>query len=268
MKLNQLILIPVLLMVGCTSSDGGSTKTDTTLPANDVLIGDNLAIPDNSGKNEYSILFFGNSHIDGLSTILASLIKKGLPATSITVHEASSQHYLVDRLSDGTSLDILQKDSWSHVILQAQKYSQSGVVNYPTVGAQRWTQLAKQQHATPILFPEHPQRGKLLEGQRVYDLHQSIAAKQSACVAPIGPVWDRVLTLRPELVLHHGDGNHASNLGKFLSALVFYQIVSGNSADLLPYIDSLQVNAEIQDFLGQVVSQVLAEHPGCQYQSI
>ena len=60
----------------------------------------------------------------------------------------------------------------------------------------------------------------------MYDLHVSIANKQSTCVAPVGLVWDRVISLMPRLELHHADENHASNAGSFLTALVFYQTIA------------------------------------------
>jgi len=263
MKLNCLLLLPFLLLVACKSSEGETNKNMPEPAPDSGISGTNLVIPDNSDKDEYQLLLFGNSHIGGLATLLTTLINHGLPSKTFTVRSASSQRYLAERLSDGLSLDILKNDAWTHVILQAQKYSQSGAYDYPTVGAQRWIQLAKEQQATPILFPEHPQQGNKTEGQRLYALHKSIAAKQSACVAPIGLVWDKVIALRPELELHHSDGNHASELGKFLSALVFYEILTGRSADLLTYIPTLDVDAQTQDLFGQIVSQVIAENPPC-----
>lgn len=257
----RLYVLFMLLLSGCGSSD--HTETDKPVYPDGPTTATNLPVPDNTTRDAYHVLLFGNSHIVGLASIIDTLVSHTLPVKPMSMREFSSQRYLDERLDDGVSLPLLQSEDWSHVILQAQKYSQSGTVNYSTVATQRWAQLSKEQQATPILFPEHPQRGNSSEGQRVYDLHSGIAAKQAACVAPIGPVWDKVIALRPELELHQADGNHASALGKFLSALVFYQIITGQSADLLPYIASLDVDADIQDFLGQIVSQVILEHPPC-----
>ena len=262
MHVSRLVVLLVVLLSGCGSSD---SQTDTSKPVypEGPITGSNLPIPDNSTRDAYNILLFGNSHIVGLASIINTLVSHTLPVKPMSMREASSQRYLDERLDDGVSLPLLQSEDWSHVILQAQKYSQSGAVDYSTVATQRWAQLSKEQQATPILFPEHPQRGRTKEGQRVYDLHAGIAALQAACVAPIGPVWDKVIALRPELELYHADGNHASALGKFLSALVFYQIITGQSADLLPYIASLDVEAEIQDFFGQIVSELILANPPC-----
>ena len=123
--------------------------------------------------------------------------------------------------------------------------------------------MAKSQNAIPILFPEHPQQGNSQEGQKVHDLHVSIANIQSSCVAPVGLVWDRVIKLRPNITLHQTDGNHASDTGTFLTALVFYETISGFSADLIPFINDIDIDRTTQALLGQITSEVIAENPPC-----
>jgi hypothetical protein len=105
----------------------------------------------------------------------------------------------------------------------------------------------------------------------VANLHVSIANIQSSCVAPVGLVWDRVISLMPDLGLHLADGNHASNTGKFLTALIFYETITGLSADLIPFLGNININISIdidmatQDLFGQIVSEVMAEYPPCDY---
>ena len=93
---------------------------------------------------------------------------------------------LDERLEDKVSRPLLEGGQWTHVILQAQKYSTSGLYTYSTAGAKSWIALAKARGITPVLYPEHPQAGDLSEGMRVFRLHQQIASEQAACVAPIG----------------------------------------------------------------------------------
>lgn len=269
MKFSQLLL--VILLAGCNSSSedkpvSGTTSVNTTpnvAPATET--NENLPILDNSSKTEYSVLFMGNSHVTGLNSVVLKLLEKGTPLKTLGNLTTSSGGYLADRLADGRSLDILKNNSWTHIIFQAQKYSQSGIFDYPTDGAQAWIQLAKSQNATPILFPEHPQRNNSAEGRIVHDLHVSIAKQQSSCVAPVGLVWDRVLALRPRIELYATDGNHASHVGKFLTSLVFYEIISGQAADLLPYIENVQIDINTQDFMGQIVTEIIADNPPCKY---
>lgn len=267
MKSKLIPLLLVLCMVGCNSSSDDNTPANNSpvAPLPPVITDENLAIPDNLAATQYNILFLGNSHVGGMASLVQMLFEVGAPQKNIGKLSTSQGGFLSERLEDGRSVDVLKSNAWSHVIFQAQKYSQSGQFDYPTIGAQTWIQMAKSQDATPILFPEHPQRGDSLEGQKVHDLHVSIANKQSSCLAPVGLVWDRVIRLRPNLVLHHADGNHASNTGKFLSALVFYETISGFSADLVPFIDSIDIDSSTQDLFGQITSEVISENPPCNY---
>jgi hypothetical protein len=72
-----------------------------------------------------------------------------------------------------------------------------------------------------------------------------------------------LIRLMPNLALHQSDGNHASATGRFLTALVFYETISGLPADLIPFINNIEINMDTQDFLGQITSEVMAENPPC-----
>lgn len=113
------------------------------------------------------------------------------------------------------------------------------------------------------MFPEHPQRGFVDEGKRVHQLHMEISSKQKACVAPIGLTWDEVIMTTPTLKLHNADGNHASLTGRLLSAYVFYEVITGEAADLLPYIDTIDVDESIQQLLKQMASATIQANTPC-----
>ena len=269
MKLTMfsMTFVSVLFLLGCQNSEiaePNSIRLPDGTTLSDLDPNENLAIPDNSNKQQLKVLLFGNSHIFGIADILKKMVHAGAPGKTIESGQSKDIMYLQERLSDKKSYKLLFGASWTHVILQAQKYSQSGIRTYPTYAAETWISLAKKQSATPILYPEHPQRGNDTEGQRVYSLHKSISQRQKSCVAPIGPVWDSVIAQYPELVLHEKDGNHASRAGQFLTALIFYQVITTNSADLLPHIDDDSVSAPLQDALGQIVSDTLAQLPACE----
>ena len=67
----------------------------------------------------------------------------------------------------------------------------------------------------------------------------------------------------PTIELHHADGNHASYAGKVLTAMTFYEIITGELADAIPYNPALQLDQQQQALFGQIVTQVLLEHPAC-----
>jgi hypothetical protein len=258
----------VLLAFNFTGCGGGQKSHDpvVTDPPVEVPLGpEGLEIPDNSTSDNYLVLAMGNSHALPIGDIIETLIESSLPGKTVSASLAPGSSYLVDRISDGLTLPALESQQWTHVILQAQQYSTSRSVIYPTTAAETWIRLAKKQGATPILFPEHPQKGDSSEGRYVYDIHDAIAKREKTCVAPIGLAWDEALKLDPTLALHSADGNHAAQTGALLTAMIFYQIITGEPAISLPYIDSFEADEATQMLLRQIVEQTLSLYPACQY---
>lgn len=235
-------------------------------PTPDPLPGENLQVPDNRTQDPLQVLLFGNSHSGShnLPGTLQLLLQQGTGKTVGAVR-AGGAAYLDERLDDQVSRPLLESGRWTHLILQAQKYSTTGLYNYSTAGAKSWIALAKARGITPVLFPEHPRAGNNEEGMRIYQLHQQIAAEQAACVAPVGPVWDQVLQQWPDLQLHSADGNHAAPAGALLTAYILYQVISGKPAEQLADLPALAVPPEVQRMLRQAASAGLRQYPACPF---
>ncbi len=258
-----------LFLISCGSSNSSSEKPIES--AESIVISEapdeNLAIPNNTLTASYKVLLIGNSHVESnnLPDIIEQLIKLGKPSAKVSVERLPNYNFLDNRINDGVTLEkILQKD-WSHVVLQGQKYSQSRSVQYSTREAEKWVYLIKKQDITPILFPEHPQRGSTWEAQYVHDIYLAIQQNQQACLAPVGLGWDEVIAQLPELTLHAPDGNHAAYAGSFFTALIFYQVITGELADAVPYSSKFKLERSTQNQLGEIASQILDTHQACEY---
>ncbi len=214
-----------------------------------------------------AVLMIGNSHSSRshLPTMLETLLEAGVPDADVVVERAPGWGYLADRLEDRPTRRVFASRPWTHVILQAQKYSTSGRYSYPTDGAEEWIRRTHAIGAVPVLFPEWARRGYDEEGMRVQALHESIAAQASACVAPVGIAWEVARDNRPGLVLHVSDGNHANRRGALLTAYVLYEVVSGQPAEALPPLESLRVSAEDQVYFSRIASALLARKPACEH---
>jgi hypothetical protein len=208
----------------------------------------------------------GNSHASGLRPILERLLVLGQPDKRVDVQVAPRSAFLAERVNDGVSEQKLESEQWTHVILQAQKYSSSGAYTYPTAAAEYWIRGSKELGATPIMFPEHPRRGNSWEGQTLWDLHIGIAARENACVAPVGIVWDEVLFRDSHLLLHQSDGNHASETGALLTALVFYQIITGQPVQSLPGLSEFNIDSATEQSMKDSVSSLLFVYAPCAYE--
>lgn len=260
----------VVLTFVLTACSSDSIKKQENVPVQveqEIDIGistSNLAIPDNRFTNNYQVLMFGNSHISGLETLIQRLIKFSNPTAEVSVINAGGG-FLDNNSSQQRRVELLEGYSWTHIILQGQKYSQSGAYDYPTAPTKTWISKAKLLNVTPILFPEHPQKGNAKEGKRIHELHMAISSKQKSCIAPVGLTWDNVIMTEPKLDLHHADGNHASLIGQLLTAFIFYEVITGQTADLLPYVETIDVDESTQQLLKQIASATIQSNTPCEF---
>lgn len=254
------------LITACGGSSSSSDTTEVKPPVDELPVGGaGMPIPDNRYLDKYQILLVGNSHVTAnrLPNMISLMLKIGTNKEVYAV-VAPGWAYLDERVNDGVTLATLRSNDWSHVIWQAQKYSTTGQYSYSTDAAKFWIAHSKQQQASPIMFPEHPRQSNREEGMRVYLLHREIASAESACVAPVGPAWDTAVLSMPQ-VSFHSDGNHASVAGSFLTALLFYQVISGEVAEDLPYIAEINVPQQLQTELKQIASATLQQYTDCDY---
>ncbi len=265
-----LLFAGAVVLVGCGGGDSGNSGASPTAGSgnpNDLSrYTTSLPLADNSGSSSYSVLLMGNSHASGVQAILERLLVLGQPDKLVDVHVVPGFAFLADRVNDGVSEQKLESEQWTHVILQAQKYSSTGTRIYPTDAAEYWIRGSKQLGATPIMFPEHPRRGNYWEGQALWDLHSGIATRENTCVAPVGLVWDEALFRDPRLLLHQSDGNHATETGALLTALVFYQIITGQPVESLPELSEFNVDSATEQLMKESVSSLLFAYAPCAFE--
>jgi len=260
------LLISIFLIVGCGGSDTPNNNDELEIApplASGGQLTQKLPIKDNRDIEKFEILMIGNSHSSSVSRSL-KLLFSYVEQREVEISTIFGAH-LVDTVAKVENIDRFNENSWSHVILQGQKYSQSQSTLYSTESTKTWIKRVKTQGGTPILFPEHPQKGNRSEAEYVHRIHSKIAFQEPSCVAPVGLAWDFVLEIQPMLGLYSADGNHASELGGFLSALVIYEVTTGLSADLIPYIEDLPGDEMTQDLFGLMASKAILENPSCIY---
>jgi hypothetical protein len=270
----SLVLITgAIILVGCGGRGGSHSVAPVTGtgggssgPGGTITYTTSLPLADNSDAGAYNVLLMGNSHATGLYSTLQRLLILGQPGKSVVVQLSPDAGFLADRVNDGGSEQILESEPWTHVILQGQKYSSTGSATYPTTAAEYWVRGSKEMGATPIMFPEHPRARNNWEGRTLWDLHSGIADRENTCVAPVGLIWDEVIFRDPSLVLHQPDGNHAAEAGFLLTALVFYQIITGLSVESLPELSTFDIDPATEAIMKESVSSLLFLFPPCDYE--
>lgn len=261
-----LCLCTLLSACGNDNNTEGTAFVPATADQMQQVLAQNRPLIINNTTQHYKVLLFGNSHMNShnMPSLLITLLQTGKPAQQATVIVAPGWSFLDSRYKQQVSMDLLNNESWSHLVLQGQKYSVSESQLYPTNAARYLVELAKSQQTTPILFPEHAFRGNFREGDYIYGIMQKIQQQNHACLAPIPHAWRLALTMAPELQLHESDGNHASLQGAFLTALVLYEVITGSPADQLPDIKDIALPAQVQQILRQQASNSMQQYPACQ----
>lgn len=217
-----------------------------------------------AADSDYSVLLIGNSHSSrgNLPEVLQQLLETDA-GSSAEVEVAGRWSFLAERLEDKHTQKMLESRRWTHVVLQAQKYSTSGKYTYPTEAAEEWIRRSRSVGAQPILFPEWARLDHAEEGGRIHRLHMGIAAREPACVAPIGLAWEILRYTNPDIRIHARDGNHANRSGALLTAFVLYSVITGNSVKKMPQTEIRGVPDDIQVRLKAAAAQAISLVPPC-----
>jgi hypothetical protein len=250
------LLLAGLIAIAACGGGGGSSPTTSPPPPP----------PPGAGLADITLLFMGNSHtaFHDLPGTVAALVRAARPGRTVYAEQAPGWMFLDERATDPATLELMDRRRWTFVVLQAQKYSTSGLFTYPIDGAVDLARRARSTGAVPILFPEWPRRG-VDETQRIYELHVSIAQREPACVAPVGQAWDWALAQHPTLVLHDADGNHSAPPGAFLAALVIASTMTGTPPDRFAFLPQLAVDADTQARLRAAAADTVAHQPPRQW---
>ena len=78
------------------------------------------------------------------------MLRAGNPGKSVALAVAPGYLFLDERLAHGPSVALIQGQRWSHVVLQAQKYSTSGTRSYSTAEAEQLIRMARVSGAVPM----------------------------------------------------------------------------------------------------------------------
>lgn len=214
------------------------------------------------GPRRFEVLLIGNSHsaVNHLPQILEAMLKLAYPGVPVKVVRAPDYGFLDEHLGMTRTRKTFADGQWTHVVLQAQKYSTTGRYNYSTAAAERWLRKTRERGAKGVMFPEWARVGHDEEATRIHALHTKIAAKEPACVAPVGMAWQHMQGQSPDLRLHSDDGNHASLAGSLLTSMTLLGVIGGGLPEL-PVFNDIPVSAEQQKQMQKAVRATLKEHP-------
>ena len=220
-------LLLTCLVPGCQakkSANGGKSQSSQITSESSLA-----AISRQVAGADLSVLFIGNSHSGPMPREIGLLYGQLKPDQVLFTRRPPASGFLADHAKMQDTLDLIEAGPWDFIVLQGQKYSQSGKHHYPYDGALKLSELAKKTGARIIMFPEWSRYGVADEYLRIDKIHHEIASQTGAIVAPVGKAWTLAAEAFPDVRFHAADGNHASADGNYLTGCLFYAMVTGES---------------------------------------
>lgn len=95
-------------------------------------------------------------------------------------------------------------------------------------------------------------------------MYEEVAGELGVRLLPIGQAWRRVRRERPKLNLHNPDGLHPGLAGSYLTACVFYSVLTGESPEGHPFPavgrQEVPVQPEVAVYLQRIAWETVREH--------
>jgi hypothetical protein len=128
----------------------------------------------------------------------------------------------------------MRSRNWDYIVLQ----DRSGGPLEDLESFQKYARLLdaeiKKLGAATILYMTWASQNRPDTGIILADAYRRMASELGAFLAPVGLAWAQAQKMSTELVLHHKDGRHASPVGAYLTACVFYSVLTSTSPEGLP----------------------------------
>lgn len=186
------------------------------------------------------VLFIGNSltYFENLPQVVSAMAKaRGLQLTARKITAGGStleQHWQGKR--NLRSVHEIASGHYDAVVLQ--DYSTRPVTapddTMRDIGL--FCQQIKKSGGTPYLYVTWALEKNPEAQTAITETYLTAARADDAVAVPVGPAWQRARTLRPDLPLYTGDGKHPAKLGAYLSACVFFAVLTGESPVGLPRV--------------------------------
>ena len=181
------------------------------------------------------VLFIGNSHTycNNMPLVLVRLAISAKPSIIMhTTQQAPGGCTLERHWQDGKALKLIQQGGWDVVILQENGQIPLRNPKKMHEYAGKFVAEIKKVNARTVLFMTAAHQDMPQATETIAELYRSIGTELDISVAPVGLAFKRSLEKRPYLILHDlSDKVHANERGTYLTACVFYAVLTGQNPD-------------------------------------
>ena len=207
------------------------------------------------------ILFIGNSHTEfnDLPAMVASMLQSDGSGRRVET-QRFFEGFLNDAVSDPAACKAASDPKWDVVVLQGAMASSSHKYKYDNTNCAMIGRMARRVGSRVLYFVEWPRRN-WDESEFQMNVYRPIRnAVPGSELVPVCYAWDAILKKSPNLDLWNADGNHASPLGTYLAANVFYYYLAGPSRN--PTWKLAGVDARLNESLHAAARAAIARNAG------
>lgn len=221
-------------------------------------VGGDLALAQ-SDKPALRVLFVGNSftYYNSMPALVHELAAADAGAAPIFAVEYTAPSWTLRKASEDDGLaDLLGDVSWDFVVLQDNSQLLSFSAQWRRREVSPFARALEREIAVAgaqtVLFLTWGYKNGDLRNfpgdtfgamqARLEQGYSQLGEELSAPVAPVGVAWAETLRRRPGLELWAGDGRHPSRLGSYLTACVFYALLSGRDPTASAFTADLEEN--------------------------
>lgn len=190
------------------------------------------------GQNEQKVLFVGNSYTYfwNLPQTVEAMLKSQDMAFKTAQSTAGGTSWL-DHWAGNKALKsraIIGDNQWDIVVLQNHSKSTIDNLNEFHEYGQKFIDLVASNRAKPVLYITWAREFNPLMQNTITQEYLKLAEEHKLDAIPVGPIWELVRQLRPDLKLYDDDKSHPSPLGTYLTALAFTKYLSQSEGMAIP----------------------------------
>ena len=200
-------------------------------------------------KEVKKILFIGNSYTyfwNLPQTVnIMSLNDSVLLDTKQSTLGGSSLRQHWNQESNLKTLDLIRENDFDAIVLQDHSLQAINKPDSLLYYGRLFGDLINKKGSKIYLYLTWARENDPSKQKRINEEYYKLAKEINATVVPVGPLWQKVLTERPDIKLFDDDGSHPSFKGTYLTACIFYKYFARKSPEgLSPRIISKDQHGE------------------------
>ncbi|MBC8235777.1 hypothetical protein H8E77_40025 [bacterium] len=211
-----------------------------------------------------SVLFIGNSYTIwdwNLPLTLSRMATTATPPMTIKTGQSVVPGTKLDfHWNNGDAVNKIRQAGWDFVVLQEWSKGPVEELQQMREFARKFDAEIKKSGAQTVFFMTWGRQHLPEMIEDIAKAYNDIGTELKATVAPVGRAWQRSIKERPGILLHKPDKSHPSAHGVYLSACVFYTVLTGKPPLGLSNGGLTQVSEVDARFLQEIALETVKEY--------